>query len=118
MSRVAVQGRDAAAEAYRIETDSGRALVPECLMEGLRPGDRPSHQEAYEWIAAHRVALARAVETLRAGRAPKPPYDILTLLDDAPSPSSIPKYPGEREGPAPRSARQTHARRQEAPPCR
>ncbi|MHA6346310.1 hypothetical protein [Roseivivax sp. CAU 1761] len=83
MSRVEVRGRDAGAEAYRIRVEiDGRqvsALVPECLMAGLRPGDRPSHQEAYEWIAAHRRDLSRAVGALAAGRQPRPPYDIVTL---------------------------------------
>ncbi|MCR9274504.1 MULTISPECIES: hypothetical protein [Mameliella] len=81
-TRVQVRGRDVAREAYRIETDAGAAFVPECLMAGrLRPGGRPSHQDAYEWIAAHRAALARAVERLARGDAPRPPYDILTLIE-------------------------------------
>ncbi|WGW02526.1 hypothetical protein [Tropicibacter oceani] len=79
---VAVQGRDAAREAYRIETDAGRAYVPECLIEGLRPGARPSHQEAYEWIAAHRARLASAVTDLAQGKTPRAPYDILTLIEE------------------------------------
>jgi hypothetical protein len=98
---VRVTGRDAAAEAYRIETDHGTALVPECLMQGLRPGARPSHQEAYEWIAARRVGLTQAVATLARGGTPRRPYALVTLTD--PAPSSWGKYPGEREGPAPRS---------------
>ena len=85
MTRVAVRGRDAAREAYRIETDHGLALVPECLMEGLRPGERPSHQEAYEWIAAHRDRLARAVADLASGRVPRRPFDLVTLSDPAAS---------------------------------
>ncbi len=84
-ARVAVRGRDAGAEAYRVETDFGQALVPECLMGGLRPGDRPSHQEAYEWIAAHRVQIARAVETLAKGATPRAPYDLLSLTAHASS---------------------------------
>ncbi|WP_421907183.1 hypothetical protein [Mameliella sp.] len=80
--RVDVRGRDVAREAYRIETDAGAAFVPECLMaNGLRPGARPSHQDAYEWIAAHRSALARAVDRLARGDTPRPPYDILTLIE-------------------------------------
>ncbi len=81
--KVQVLGRDAVAEAYRIETDHGRALVPECLMEGLRPGERPSHQDAYEWIAAHRRQLDRAVAQLAKGARPKRPYDLISLAADA-----------------------------------
>ena len=83
---VQVQGRDAGAEAYRIATRAGRALVPEHLMAALRPGARPSHQEAYEWIAAHARALEEAVDALAANATPKRPYDSLTLI--APDPSS------------------------------
>ena len=82
MSPVEVLGRDAAREAYRVRCRGATALVPECLMGGLRPGDRPSHQEAYEWIAAHRRALAQAVAALSAGQAPKPPYDIVMLAGE------------------------------------
>ena len=81
-TRVEVRGRDVAREAYRIETDAGAAFVPECLMSSdLRPGVRPTHQDAYEWIAAHRAALARAVDRLARGNRPRPPYDILTLIE-------------------------------------
>lgn len=80
--RVEVQGRDVAREAYRIATDEGRAYVPECLMQsGWRPGERPTHQDAYEWIAAHRTSLAQAVARLAAGRAPRPPFDLVTLIE-------------------------------------
>lgn len=79
---VEVKGRDVTRGAYRIETDAGRAFVPECLMaNALRPGGKPSHQDAYEWIAAHRNALIRAVDRLVNGRAPRPPYDIMTLIE-------------------------------------
>ncbi len=84
-ARVEVQGRDAALEAYRIETDAGRALVPECLMGGLRPGTRPSHQEAYEWIAAHRAKLAKAVQALTQNKPLRPPYDLITLINTPPA---------------------------------
>ncbi|ASP21690.1 hypothetical protein ANTHELSMS3_03038 [Antarctobacter heliothermus] len=81
-TRVEVKGRDMAREAYRIETNAGRAYVPECLMaNALRPWDKPSHQDAYEWIAAHRKALILAVDRLAAGAAPRPPYDIMTLIE-------------------------------------
>ncbi|SIS68717.1 hypothetical protein SAMN05421759_102369 [Roseivivax lentus] len=80
MSRVEVLGRDVAREAYRVRTASGEAFVPECLMGGLRPGDRPSHQDAYEWIAAHRRDLDAAVAALARGAVPKAPYDIVSLV--------------------------------------
>ncbi|MFZ7090434.1 hypothetical protein [Primorskyibacter sp. 2E233] len=79
---VEVQGRDVAREAYRIATEAGRAYVPECLMEGLRPNERPSHQEAYEWIAAHRTGLRDAVARLARGQTPRKPYDILSLIEE------------------------------------
>ncbi|QFS82045.1 hypothetical protein FIU97_04575 [Roseivivax sp. THAF40] len=84
MSRVEVLGRDVAREAYHIRTEDGAAFVPECLMDGLRPGARPSHQEAYEWIAAHRGALSSAVAALVRGNYPKPPYDLVTLASEEP----------------------------------
>ncbi|SNS28045.1 hypothetical protein [Antarctobacter heliothermus] len=81
-AHVEVKGRDVAREAYRIETDAGRAFVPECLMtNALRPGYKPTHQDAYECIAAHRQALILAVDCLAAGAAPRPPYDIMTLIE-------------------------------------
>ena len=80
-----VGGRDAAAEAYRIETDHGTALRPECLMQGLRPGARPSHQEACEWIAARRARLTGAVATRTRGGTPRRPCALATLTDPAPS---------------------------------
>ena len=91
-AHVEVHGRDVASEAYRISTADGRALVPEYLMAGqstgratgLRPNARPSHQEAYEWIARHNAALHHAVAQLAQGITPKPPFDTLTLI-----PSSV-----------------------------
>lgn len=75
-----VRGRDVALEAYRVETAHGLAFVPECLMASdLRPGTRPSHQEAYAWIAAHGAALERATRSLARGRTPRPPFDVVTL---------------------------------------
>lgn len=89
MTGVEVQGRDPAREAYRlcirVQDATVRAWLPECLIPSLRPGSRPSHQEAYEWIAAHRRALRRAIEELAQGGTPRRPYDILTLIEDAPA---------------------------------
>ena len=74
-------GRDPGREAYRIRTDAGAtAWVPECLMDnGLRPGARPTHQEAYEWIAARRGTLEDAVTQRLRGATPRPPFDLVTL---------------------------------------
>ena len=79
MTRVEVKTRDPAREAYRIETDHGAALLPECLVPTLRPGTRPSHQEAYEWIARHQPQIIRAVAALARGDIPRRPYDLITL---------------------------------------
>ena len=81
MSVVEVLGRDAGAEAYRVRAEGCVALVPEFLMESLRPGARPSHQEAYEWIATHRRAIARAVAELSRGETPNAPFDVVTLTE-------------------------------------
>jgi len=91
MAPVEVLGRDPAREAYRIRTTVAAgprtAWVPECLVDtSLRPGARPSHQDAYEWIAAHRGQLRDAVASRAAGRTPRPPFDLVTLAletDDA-----------------------------------
>ncbi len=77
---VSVSGRDSAAEAYRINTLGLTALVPECLMDSLRPGQRPTHQEAYEWIAANRARIVAAVAARRDGKQPKPPFDLIALV--------------------------------------
>ena len=76
---VEVLGRDVAREAYRVRSGAVVGFVPECLMDSLRPGARPSHQEAYEWIAAHGAALAAALDALAQGKTPKKPYDLMEL---------------------------------------
>ena len=91
--RVEVQGRDPVREAYRVETDAGRAFVPEFLMASLRPGARPTHQQAYEWIAAHRKPLAAAIEALANGQTPRHPYDTLSLIASSWSKYSNPTKP-------------------------
>ncbi len=53
-----VKGRDPATECYRVIHDvDGRsvtALVPEHLAADMHLiGARPSHQDAYVWMAAH-----------------------------------------------------------------
>lgn len=88
MTGLEVTGRDVAREAYRLKTrldgcEIG-AWVPECLMQGLRPGGRPSHQEAYEWIAAHKAPLIRAITRRACNQVPRSPYDLVTLIEEAP----------------------------------
>ncbi|MFZ5961308.1 hypothetical protein ACOXXX_00010 [Thalassococcus sp. BH17M4-6] len=83
-SGVEVLGRDVAREAYRVRSGDVVAFVPECLMDGLRPGTRPSHQEAYEWIAAHGPQLRRAVTALAQGETPKKPFDLMDLDAETP----------------------------------
>ena len=76
-----VLGRDAAAEAYRVVTAHGTVLVPEVLMGGLRPGERPSHEEAYRWIVRNAAALDWAAADCARGRVPKGALSTLVLLD-------------------------------------
>lgn len=83
-----IMGRDIATESYRIaiDVDGARvvALVPERLAaDGWRPGGRPSHQQAYEWIAAHRPRIEQAIAALaRTGTVTRAPYDQITLLEE------------------------------------
>jgi hypothetical protein len=79
---VEVQGRDPVLAAYRNATEAGRAFVPEYLMRNsLRPGARPSHQDACMWIASHHMQLTKAVALLPRGHRPPAPYDVLTLIE-------------------------------------
>lgn len=78
-----VKSRNVAREAYHVETPEGAAFVPECLMDRLRGEARPSHQTAYDWIGAHQRDITRAVATLAAGKTPRPPYDLITLIEEA-----------------------------------
>jgi len=85
---VEVLGRDVALEAYRVRiTADGAPLtgyVPEALFANpWRPGERPSHQDAYEWIAGNRgriraalIARARGAARIRA------PFDQLFLAEE------------------------------------
>jgi len=77
-----VRTRDVAREAYHVIMPHGAAYVPECLMARLPSEARPSHQTAYEWIGAHRRQITKAVETLKAGKMPKDPYDLITLIEE------------------------------------
>ena len=82
-STLHVKSRDVAREAYLVETPDGAAYVPECMMDRLRGEARPSHQTAYEWIGAHKRDITRAVATLATGKTPRPPYDLITLIEEA-----------------------------------
>ncbi len=81
-----VRGRDPATECYRVtHLVDGRevtALVPERFAADLRlTGARPSHQDAYVWMAEHRERIEAAIEALaRGGRKPGAPYDQITLV--------------------------------------
>lgn len=83
-----VRGLDRATECYRVttEVDGKRvtALVPERLASDLRViGARPSHQEAYVWIAAHQAKIEAAIAKLARGSGRvKPPFDQITLTED------------------------------------
>jgi hypothetical protein len=78
-----VRTRDVAREAYHVVTPEGAAFVPECLMDRFPNEARPTHQSAYEWIGAHKRQITRAVATLKAGKTPKDPYDLITLIEES-----------------------------------
>ncbi|MDJ0827174.1 MAG: hypothetical protein QNJ16_16910 [Rhodobacter sp.] len=84
-----VKGRDPATECYRVVTQvDGRrvtALVPERLAADLRlTGARPSHQDAYVWMAGHKNKIEAAIAQLaRGGRRPRAPYDQITLIEES-----------------------------------
>ncbi|MEL7116341.1 MAG: hypothetical protein AAGP08_12260 [Pseudomonadota bacterium] len=83
-----IRGRDPATECYRIVVNvDGRdvmGLVPERLAADLRlVGARPTHQDAYVWIAAHKDRIEAAIEALASGsKPPKRPFDQITLSED------------------------------------
>ena len=83
-----IRGRDIATECYRVTHGvDGRdvtALVPERLAaSAFRLGSRPSHQEAYVWIAANKTKIEAAIAQLARGtRRPKAPFDEITLIED------------------------------------
>ncbi|SEO51021.1 hypothetical protein SAMN04490248_10674 [Salinihabitans flavidus] len=83
-----IKGRDIATESYRIASEvDGRwivALLPERLAaDDWRPGTRPSHQQAYEWIAQHRPRIEAAIAALARGSQPRrAPFDQMTLLEE------------------------------------
>ncbi len=83
-----IRGRDPATECYRVEHDvDGRtvsALVPERLAADLRlVGSRPSHQDAYVWMAGHKHKIQAAIAMLARGSGrPRAPYDQITLIEE------------------------------------
>lgn len=83
-----VKGRDPASECYRVEVDVDgawvHALVPERLAASLRLfGTRPSHQDAYVWMAEHKEKIEAAIAKLARGQgSPRAPYDQITLIEE------------------------------------
>ena len=82
-----VRGRDAATECYRVHHDvDGRrvtALVPERFADDLRlTGARPSHQDAYVWMAEHKTKIETAIDQLARGKKPRAPFDQIVLVEE------------------------------------
>ena len=82
-----VKGRDPATESYRVihEVDGREvaALVPERFASGLlATAARPSHQDAYIWMAEHKAKIESAIAQLAKGKKPRAPFDQITLLKD------------------------------------
>ena len=82
-----VKGRDRETECYVVthEVDGAtiRALVPERFAAGRNlVGARPSHQDAYVWIAEHKTKIETAIAQLAHGKRPRAPFDQITLLKE------------------------------------
>ncbi len=82
-----VKGRDPETECYRVTHDvDGRqvtALVPERFAAGLNMvGARPSHQDAYVWMAGNKTKIETAIDQLARGKTPRAPFDQIVLLKD------------------------------------
>ena len=82
-----IKGRDPATECYRVEMDvdgvTVRALVPERLADTRLAGARPSHQDAYVWMAGHKDRIEAAIARLARGQGrPRRPYDEITLIEE------------------------------------
>ncbi len=79
-----VLGRDSAREAYRVAIGGPGSrvtgFVPDRVISDRMAltGGR-GHQTAYDWIARHEAQIADALNALRAGRRPKPPFDRIEL---------------------------------------
>ena len=83
-----VKGRDVETECYRVTHDvDGKtvtALVPERFAaEPHLAGTRPSHQDAYVWMAEHKTKIETAIDQLARGRRPKKPFDQIALLKES-----------------------------------
>jgi hypothetical protein len=83
-----VKGRDVETECYRVTHDvDGKtvtALVPERFAADLRlTGARPSHQDAYVWMAHHKTKIETAIDQLARGKRPKKPFDQIALVKES-----------------------------------
>ena len=82
-----IKGRDPETECYRVTHDvDGKtvtALVPERFAANLRlTGARPSHQDAYVWLAEHKTKIETAIDQLARGKRPRKPFDQIALLKE------------------------------------
>ncbi len=82
------KGRDVETECYRVTHDvDGRtvtALVPERFAAGHGlAGARPSHQDAYVWMADHKTKIETAIAQLARGKRPRAPFDQIALLKES-----------------------------------
>ncbi|MDJ1007517.1 MAG: hypothetical protein QNJ13_06785 [Paracoccaceae bacterium] len=75
-----VLGRDSAAECTRVAVKGVVARLPDAVIssEMALTGGR-GHQTAYEWIARHGREIETAIDRLRRGMRPKPPFDVMEL---------------------------------------
>ena len=83
-----VKGRDPESECYRVTHDvDGRtvsALVPERFAADMRlTGARPSHQDAYVWMAGNTSKIETAITQLTHGEKPRAPFDQIVLLKES-----------------------------------
>ncbi|MBT8425234.1 MAG: hypothetical protein KJO67_09685 [Silicimonas sp.] len=83
-----VKGRDPETECYRVTHEvDGRtvtAMVPERFASDLRlVGARPSHQDAYVWMAEHKTKIETAIDQLARGKRPAAPFDQIVLVKDS-----------------------------------
>ncbi len=83
-----VKGRDPETECYRVTHDvDGRevsALVPERFAADMHlTGARPSHQDAYVWMAGNKTKIETAITQLARGETPRTPFDQIVLLKDS-----------------------------------